>query len=168
MTFKKKKLSHYAGIKTGSIGDSGTDIAQKYLANKAKNTVVFFVLVSILSLFIGFAGFVVLAQVSGIKLNLSLPAIITRSLPFLKAEASKPEKLNILLTGVGGAGHEGTELTDTIILASVNRRTQTVSMLSLPRDLYVQIPTSRGKAYGKINEVYQRSLKNSTPEEAMK
>lgn len=41
-------------------------------------------------------------------------------------------------------------------------------MLSLPRDLYVQIPTARGKSYGRINEVYQRSLKDATPEVAMK
>ncbi len=168
MTFKKKKLSQYTGIKSGHIGDRGMDVAQKYLASKAKNTVVFFVLVSFLSLFVGFSGFVALARVSGIELNLKLPTIITQSLPFLKAEASKPEKLNILLTGVGGAWHEGTDLTDTIILASVNRRTQTISMLSLPRDLYVQIPTARGKSYGRINEVYQRSLKDATPEVAMK
>lgn len=167
MTFKKKKLSQYISIKPGNHGENGKDVTQAYLAHKAKNTVVFFVLVSLVSLFIGFVGFIVLAQVSGIKLNLILPNIVTKNLPFLKMEASKPEKLNILLTGVGGAGHEGTELTDTIILASINRRTQTVSMLSLPRDLYVEIPTSRGKFYGKINEVYQRSLKSSTPELAM-
>lgn len=128
----------------------------------------FFVLVSCLSLFIGFTGFVVLAQVSGINLNITLPNIVTQSLPFLKAQVSQPEKFNILLTGVGGSGHDGVDLTDTIILASINRRTQTVSMLSLPRDLFVEIPTSRGTARGKINEVYQRSLKNSTPEAAMK
>jgi LCP family protein required for cell wall assembly len=168
MTFKKKKLSHYESAKTGILGENGTDVAKKYLAYKAKNTVVFFVLVSLLSLFIGFVGFVALAQVSGVKLELVLPTIVTKTLPFLKAEASKPEKLNILLTGVGGAGHEGTDLTDTIILASVNRRTKTVSMLSLPRDLYVEIPTSRGNSYGKVNEIYQRNLKNSTPELAMK
>ena len=103
MTFKKKKLSQFSGIKSGHIGDKGMDVAQKYLASKAKNTVVFFVLVSFLSLFVGFSGFVVLARVSGIELNLKLPTLITESLPFLKAEASKPEKLNILLTGVGGA-----------------------------------------------------------------
>lgn len=168
MTFKKKKLNQYANPKNNHSGEYGSDVAQKYLASKARNTVAFFVLVSLLSLFIGFAGFVALAQVSGIRLNIPLPNIVTETLPFLKSEESKPEKLNILLTGVGGAGHDGTELTDTIILASVNRRTKTVSMLSLPRDLYVEIPTNRGVARGKINEVYQRALKNSTPEEAMR
>lgn len=168
MTFKKKKLNQHSSAQAGHPVEHTSDVAQKYLASKAKNTIAFFVLVSFLSLFIGFAGFVALAQVSGIKLNIPLPNIVTKSLPFLKTEDSKPEKLNILLTGVGGAGHEGTDLTDTIILASINRRTKTVSMLSLPRDLYVEIPTNRGIVRGKVNEVYQRSLKNSTPEEAMK
>lgn len=40
-------------------------------------------------------------------------------------------------------------------------------MLSIPRDLYVEIPAGRTSSRGKINEVYFRSLKNSTPEEAM-
>lgn len=56
----------------------------------------------------------------------------------LKGEAQ--DRVNILLLGIGGAGHEGPLLTDTIILASVKPSTGSVSLLSIPRDLAVEIP----------------------------
>lgn len=45
-------------------------------------------------------------------------------------------KINILLLGTGGAGHEGPNLTDTIILASVNTKNDKVTLISIPRDLW--------------------------------
>ena len=56
----------------------------------------------------------------------------------LKGEAE--DRVNILLLGIGGEGHEGALLTDTIILASVQPSTGKVSMLSIPRDLAVELP----------------------------
>ena len=52
----------------------------------------------------------------------------------------QPEKINFLLAGIGGGTHDGPELTDTIILASLNTRLKTVSLFSIPRDLYVKYP----------------------------
>ncbi|MBP8016557.1 LCP family protein, partial [Candidatus Gracilibacteria bacterium] len=66
------------------------------------------------------------------------------------------EKINILLIGMGGGAADGPELTDTIILTSLNTKKQTVSMLSIPRDLYVTYPSGGG---GKINELYRLGLK---------
>ncbi len=57
---------------------------------------------------------------------------------------------NFLLLGTGDKTHEGSELTDTIILASLDYENQLVTMLSIPRDLYIkdeEIGSSR------INEV---------------
>lgn len=45
---------------------------------------------------------------------------------------------NILLLGVGGEGHDGANLTDTMIVASVDYKNHVVPMLSIPRDLYVE------------------------------
>ncbi len=59
---------------------------------------------------------------------------------------------NILLLGVGDIGHSAPDLTDSIIVASIDPRTQSVSMLSLPRDLYL---ADTGDLYpGRINELY--------------
>ncbi|MFH1367105.1 MAG: LCP family protein [Patescibacteria group bacterium] len=50
------------------------------------------------------------------------------------------DRINILLLGIGGAGHEGALLTDTIILVSFKPSTDQVALLSIPRDLAVDFP----------------------------
>jgi LCP family protein required for cell wall assembly len=57
-------------------------------------------------------------------------------------------RVNILVLGVGGQGHEGPNLSDTIMVWSLDPKTKDVAMLSVPRDLYVKIP---GHGYSKIN-----------------
>ncbi len=45
--------------------------------------------------------------------------------------------INILLLGIGGGTHDGPNLSDTIIFASVSPEKNKVSLISVPRDLYV-------------------------------
>lgn len=58
------------------------------------------------------------------------------------------DRINVLLLGIGGEGHDGAFLTDTIMLASYKPSTKQVALLSVPRDLIVNL-----KDYGwrKIN-----------------
>ncbi len=49
------------------------------------------------------------------------------------------DRVNILLLGIGGAGHDGAYLTDTIIVASLKPSTKQIALLSIPRDLAVPI-----------------------------
>lgn len=57
---------------------------------------------------------------------------------------------NILLLGQGDESHDGVDLTDTIIVASIDaHETKSVSMLSIPRDLYLQQTENMGA--GRIN-----------------
>jgi LCP family protein required for cell wall assembly len=60
-------------------------------------------------------------------------------------------RINILLLGNGGPGHEGPDLTDTILLASVDPVNHNTALLSIPRDFWVKIP---GDGYQKINAAY--------------
>lgn len=59
-------------------------------------------------------------------------------------------RINILLAGDSSddPGHAGAELTDSIMLLSVNPNNKTAFIMSIPRDLYVDIP---GHGYSKIN-----------------
>lgn len=66
------------------------------------------------------------------------------------------DRINFLLLGIGGPGHEGPYLSDTIILASLKPSTGEAAMMSIPRDLIV--PTGNG-AYQKVNHVYALSQK---------
>ncbi|MCR4256545.1 MAG: LCP family protein [Candidatus Uhrbacteria bacterium] len=60
-------------------------------------------------------------------------------------------RMNILLLGIGGAGHDGSLLTDTIIFTSIALKEKRVGMVSIPRD------TAWRRAdgtYEKINAVH--------------
>lgn len=46
-------------------------------------------------------------------------------------------RVNVLLLGVGGEGHDGGTLTDTIVLASLFPNEHEIGLISLPRDLAV-------------------------------
>jgi len=63
-------------------------------------------------------------------------------------------RINVLVLGVGGAGHDGPDLSDTIMVLSIDPRTKDAAMLSVPRDLYVKIPAvgKYSTHYSKINE----------------
>src|SRR3989338_952770 len=61
-------------------------------------------------------------------------------------------QVNILLLGVGGAGHDGPYLSDTIMLASVRPGDKEIGLVSIPRDTLVSIPGHSG--FYKINHVY--------------
>lgn len=75
---------------------------------------------------------------------------------FLKVAGEELQKdayghTNFLILGTGGVKHEGADLTDTIILASIDDENNLVTIMSIPRDFYIEdneIGNSR------INEVY--------------
>lgn len=77
----------------------------------------------------------------------------------LKGEESG--RINILLLGKAGENYPGKDLTDTIIVASINTKTGQASLLSLPRDLYV--PIKDGATFTKINAVYGINEKEEDP-----
>lgn len=73
----------------------------------------------------------------------------------VKPELLKGEgrgRVNILLLGRGGGNHEAPDLTDTIMVASVDPVNKTTTLLSLPRDLWVNVP---GEGVMKINAAWQ-------------
>ncbi|EKD76144.1 MAG: cell envelope-related transcriptional attenuator [uncultured bacterium] len=67
------------------------------------------------------------------------------------------DRVNILLLGIGGEGHDGGTLTDTIMVASIKPSTHQVALLSLPRDLIVKFYDETDPDYWeghKINSAY--------------
>lgn len=62
-------------------------------------------------------------------------------------------RVNILLAGnsADDPGHDGANLTDSIMVVSIDTKNNTAFMLSVPRDLWVEIP---GYGHAKINEAY--------------
>lgn len=71
---------------------------------------------------------------------------------FLIAPSSRVESIggrtNVLILGKGGEGHAASDLTDTIIFASISLGKPAISLFSLPRDIW--IPEIRAK----VNSAY--------------
>jgi LCP family protein required for cell wall assembly len=60
-------------------------------------------------------------------------------------------RINFLLLGRGGDGHDGPDLTDTILVASIDPVNKTAALVSVPRDLWVTAPSGGAT---KINAIY--------------
>jgi LCP family protein required for cell wall assembly len=71
-----------------------------------------------------------------------------------KLKGEDQGRVNILLAGnsADDPGHDGANLTDSIMIMSIDTRDNKAFLLSIPRDLYTQI--GNDGAYGKINEAY--------------
>jgi len=69
------------------------------------------------------------------------------------------DRINILLLGIRGINDKnGGLLTDSIMIVSFKKSTGQVAMISIPRDLYIEMP---GKSYkAKINAAYAIGLEN--------
>lgn len=58
------------------------------------------------------------------------------------------DRINILLLGIGGPGHDGPYLSDTNIIVSIKPSTNEIALISVPRDLAAKID---GHGWRKIN-----------------
>lgn len=97
-------------------------------------------------------------------IDFGLAQVVSNITPETKNNETTGDKINILVTGRGGWDHDAPNLTDTIILASIHKVNKTISMLSIPRDLYVEYDNVGGA--GRINEIYRNNipLTNSSAE----
>ncbi|HLN19361.1 MAG TPA: LCP family protein [Patescibacteria group bacterium] len=74
------------------------------------------------------------------------------SADFSRLKGTDQDRINILLLGIAGKGKPGQNLTDTIMVASINPKNNRAALISLPRDLYVK---NYDGSSMKINSSYQ-------------
>lgn len=91
-------------------------------------------------------------------------SVVVHQQPQTAVAAEHLGRVNFLLLGYGGPGHDGPYLTDSIMVVSAQTETHQLAMISVPRDLWVAIPTNR---YGlnwttKINGAYSIGFDDST------
>ncbi|MEI8230697.1 MAG: LCP family protein [Candidatus Peregrinibacteria bacterium] len=101
--------------------------------------------------------FALLLLAGTVQALISLKVLTVRSL-LNTAGTSLPrdEKgfTNMLILGVGDKDHDGVDLTDTMIIASIDpTKTKSTLLLSLPRDLYLLKTENMGK--GRINSLFR-------------
>jgi LCP family protein required for cell wall assembly len=96
------------------------------------------------------------------RILVSTPDIITIGSTAPATPTPTPDPLapkNILLLGYAGGNHEGATLTDTIMVAHVDPRKEDVTLISVPRDLWVPIPTDASSTEkSKINAAFAIGL----------
>ena len=66
------------------------------------------------------------------------------------------DRVNVLMMGYGGGDHPGANLTDSLSVLSVMPPNHHASLISVPRDLWIQDPTS-GQG-NKLNAVYSNAI----------
>ncbi len=79
------------------------------------------------------------------------------------AEAIRGQQsVNVLLLGYGGDGHSGAYLTDSMVVVHLDFQTGKATLISIPRDLWVEVPTggTSGSDW-KINAAYELGLDQS-------
>lgn len=67
--------------------------------------------------------------------------------------SAKEQRVNALFLGIAGQGNNAPNLTDTLMVMSINPKNQEGFLLSIPRDLLIKAPN--GNYYTKINSLYQ-------------
>jgi LCP family protein required for cell wall assembly len=70
------------------------------------------------------------------------------------------DRVNILVMGYGGSGHDGAYLTDSMVVMSLMPQSHHTTLVSVPRDLWIQYPPNSGN-YSKINAVYPVASNNN-------
>ena len=85
--------------------------------------------------------------------NIAWERILGKLPPSEYVPPKDPDRINALLMGIGGPEHpEGSLLADSIMIISFKKSSGKIALISIPRDLYLQMP---GEEYfEKINDVY--------------
>lgn len=101
-------------------------------------------------------GTTVLSEVGNAPIISDIRRLVLGESAGTEASPVARDQMNILLLGIGGDGHDGAQLTDTIILASVHLKEKKVAFLSIPRD--TAYPLGGGR-FEKINAVQAHAEK---------
>ena len=71
------------------------------------------------------------------------------------------DRVNVLMVGYGGAGHDGAYLADSIQILSIDPETDTTVTIPIPRDLWIE-GVGAFPQNGKINEVFSKASSTVT------
>jgi polyisoprenyl-teichoic acid--peptidoglycan teichoic acid transferase len=126
-------------------------------SNKILKSILFIILLAI----IGLGGFV-LARASNLGSKIfvgqntsffkQVGSLIQSTTGGTKLQGEKDGQINVLLLGIGGEGHDGPYLSDTVIVVQIRPGDKKATMISIPRDYLVNL--GNGTGFRKINEAF--------------
>jgi LCP family protein required for cell wall assembly len=129
--------------------------ARKKLTRKQLIKRIAIVLAIILVAVGGYFAYKILTTSGKIFQGNPIAAIFEQAKP-LKEDANGQSNIVIFGTSEDDPGHPGADLTDSIMLLSVNQKRKDAYVVSIPRDLFVKYGKACTPGYqGRINSVYQ-------------
>lgn len=148
MSFKVKKIRNAKHIRykrtvAGIIKNRGQRL-KKHLKFKNLAVLISAVIVLLFAVLV-FKTFMFIKELSFKDIFL---AILNRPI-----QTDEYSHTNILLLGEGGGEHSGANLTDTVMVVSLDMKDFTVGILSVPRDLWVETEDLGGTRINKIVEL---------------
>ncbi len=89
---------------------------------------------------------------------------VTPKPPSIDESLSSGRPIDILLLGYGGPNHDGPYLTDSMILVRIDIQNKRISLISIPRDLWLKLPIEKGSSgtFEKINSAYVIGMDDRT------
>jgi polyisoprenyl-teichoic acid--peptidoglycan teichoic acid transferase len=144
-------------------GNRVDEVAKKAKRKKIRRAVLWTILILVLGT-LGFFGFRAYQSINKIFANGS-----GNVLDLFNGSTAKPLKgesrgrTNILLLGVGDPGHDGENLTDSILILSIDYKTNNIALFSIPRDTYVKIPGYGSNKINSANVFGENKQKGSGP-----
>ena len=125
-------------------------VKNKKTKKKHKVLRIFLIILLMIVLFIvGFVGY------SAYKNGWGVKGMIQTAMGQDETKLADLDPLTVLIMGV--SEDISSKLTDTIIIASYNPKTQKATLLSIPRDTFVGKNKNTATSYDKINALYQSS-----------
>ncbi len=127
-------------------------LENKRIKRKKKHKILKAFLIFILIVFLFCAGFV---GYSTYKNGWGVKGLIQTAMGQDEKKLKDLKPFTVLILGV--SKDISTDLTDTIMVASYNPKTQKATLLSIPRDTFVGNNKNKATSYDKINALYQKS-----------
>ena len=134
------------------MNKNNKNIENKKTRRKKKNRFLKAFLIVILLVILFFAGFV---GYSTYKNGWGIKGLIQTAMGQDEKKLKDLKPFTVLILGV--SKDISTDLTDTIMIASYNPKTQKATLLSIPRDTFVGNNKNKATSYDKINALYQKS-----------
>jgi LCP family protein required for cell wall assembly len=137
----KRKLEEEMAL----LENNGNEEEKLIKSKKKRRAIIYTASLAVVALI--FTGKTLISsQIGGGFLFNGLKHLVPDSNRLVQGESE--DRVNILLLGIGGEGHDGAYLTDTMILASIKPSSKQMSLISIPRDL-----TSPVSNWRKLNSI---------------
>lgn len=150
---KKNKKSSTKDINKIDIEKSKVNKKKKSKENRKKHVVIRVFLIIFILIILGICGFL---GYSYYKNGWGVKGVLQTALGQDNEKLQDLDPFTVLILGV--SDDIEVELTDTIIIASYNPKTQKATLVSIPRDTFVGKNKNNATSYDKINALYQKNV----------